>query len=121
MGGEALAEDGRKKDLTSEKLLGIEEAYFDLMKAYSYCLTTLNVKARDCYIKMNIESIYKPSITTITSWNQYPVSSSYLGINFTPLLRALNVVCNFEHYMAFIRAQKRKTKNRKPLLIVLDT
>jgi hypothetical protein len=38
-----------KKELALEKLEEIEEAYFDLMKAYSSCLTTLNLKAQDCY------------------------------------------------------------------------
>ena len=50
MEGKTLAEDDGKKELALGKLLEIEKAYFDLMKAYSSCLTTLNVKARECYL-----------------------------------------------------------------------
>ena len=49
MEGKTLAEDDGKKELALGKILEIEKAYFYLMKAYSSCLTTLNVKARECY------------------------------------------------------------------------
>jgi hypothetical protein len=49
MEGKTLAKDDEKEELLLEKILEIEEAYFDLMKAYSSCLTILNVKATDCY------------------------------------------------------------------------
>ena len=46
MVGKMLSKDDEKESL--KKLEEIEEAYFDLMKAYSSCLTILNVKATDC-------------------------------------------------------------------------
>ena len=52
MEGKTLAKDEEKEELLLlEKILEIEKAYFDLMKAYSSCLTTLNVKERDYFYK----------------------------------------------------------------------
>ena len=67
------------------------------------------------------EWVGENTITTIISWNPKTISFDYPLIRVTPLLKALNLVCNFEHYMAFIRAYKRKTKNWKQRLIVLDS
>ena len=44
MEGKTLSKDEEKKELSLEKILEIEKAYFDLMKAYSSCLTTLKLK-----------------------------------------------------------------------------
>ena len=49
MEGETLANDEGKEELALGKFIEIEEAYFDLMKAYSYCLTILNVRAKKYY------------------------------------------------------------------------
>ena len=49
---ETLAKDEGKKE-SLEKLEEIEEAYFELMKAYSYCLTILNVRAKKYYYKLS--------------------------------------------------------------------
>lgn len=50
-------------------------------------------KNKELLKKLAYHNKHKP-ITTIMSCNQYPISPNYPRINFTPISKALNVVCN---------------------------
>lgn len=65
MEGRTIFKDEEKKDLSLEKILEIENVYLDLMKAYSSCLTNLNLELLkyQYYPFTNLKIFFTPRIT----------------------------------------------------------
>ena len=104
MEGKTLSKDEEKKQLSLEKLEEVEKAYLDLMKAYSSCLSPLDLKKRYT-IARTLKKIYS------FSWDKVP------GEDNERLLRSLKDVLNIGWAE---NAEIRKSDDNKTICIFKD-